>query len=209
MSVRVIIAEEEKEMQQSYQLRFDTMCRDLGWLSSGDYAVPEEKDEYDAGQSIPFLAVDATGTAVGTSRIILAGAVQLPIERHFELYPREDIVNQHGELSCAVEISRFIVSPAAVSRHHEITLVLCMTMLGRLIRMGASHAYVSADHRFFRLLRMLGIRFEQIGAPKFYMGSKTVPGITNLAVLAARLEKERPMLFQMTNLEAAEQRQSS
>jgi N-acyl-L-homoserine lactone synthetase len=204
MSVRVIDATGEKEIQQSYQLRFDTMCRDLGWLSSGDYAVPEEKDEYDEGQSIPFLALDITGTVIGTSRILLPGAIPLPVEQYFELHPREDIEKKHGKLSYAVEISRFIVSPAAASRHHEITLVLCMTMLGRLLRMGASHAYVSADHRFFRLLSILGISFDHIGEPKFYMGSKTIPGITNLAVLASTLKKERPKLYQMASRETAE-----
>ena len=207
--MKVIIAEEEKDIRKSYRLRFDTMCRDLGWLSAGDYAVPEERDEYDAEQSIPFLAVDATGTAVGTSRIILPGELPLPVERNFVCYSRERIEEIHGDLTCAVEISRFIVSPAAPSQHHEITLQLCMAMLGRLIRMGASHAYVSADHRFFRLLRMLGIRFEPVGEAKFYMGSKTIPGITNLSVLASTLERERPALFHMASLGTIDRREAA
>lgn len=200
--MKVILAGNEKEKQQSYQLRFDIMCQELGWLSTGDYAVPEEKDDYDEGQSMPFLALDESGIAVGTSRIILPGSILLPIERHFELYPRKHITTSHGELHYAVEISRFIVPGAAGSQNHEITLMLCMSILGTLMRMGASHAYVSADHRFFRLLRLLGIRFHQIGEPKFYMGSKTIPGITNLATLAATLRKERPMLYEMTNLQS-------
>jgi len=201
MPVKVIMAESEKEKQQSYQLRFDIMCQELGWLSTGDYAVPEEKDEYDEGQSIPFLAVDEVGNAVGTSRILLPGSILLPIEKYFDLHPRRQITASHGELDYAVEISRFIVPEAAGSQNHEITILLCMKILGSLIRMGASHAYVSADHRFFRLLRLLGIRFHQIGEAKFYMGSKTVPGITNLKTLASTLRKERPGLYQMTNLQ--------
>lgn len=195
------MAENEKEKKQSYQLRFDIMCRELGWLAAGDYAVPEEKDEYDGGQSMPFLAVDESGAAVGTSSILLPGRIALPIEKYFEIYHRNYVTAWHGELHYAVEISRFIVPEAAGSQNHEITLMLCMSILGCLIRMGASHAYVSADHRFFRLLRLPGIRFDQIGEPKFYMGSKTIPGITNLEILAATLRKERPMLYEMTNLQ--------
>lgn len=195
------MAENEREKQQSYQLRFDIMCQELGWLSTGDYAVPEEKDEYDEGQSVSFLALDESADAVGTSRIILPGSIALPIEKYFELYPRNHVRAWHGDLHYAVEISRFIVPGAAGLQNHEITLMLCMTILGYLMRIGASHAYVAADHRFFRLLRLLGIRFDQIGDPKFYMGSKTIPGITNLEILSATLRKERPMLYEMTNLQ--------
>lgn len=199
----MIIAEKEHEKRLSYQLRFDTMCRELGWLSTGDYAVPEERDEYDDNQSIIFLALDDSGNAVGTSRIILSGEIPLPVEKHFDIYPLAEIAEVYGEIKFAVEISRFIVPQNAVVRNHEITSLLCMTMLGRLLRMGASHAFVSADYRFFRLLKILGIQFVQIGTPKFYMGSNTVPGIANLDMLYANIKRKKPLLYELVKQKAA------
>lgn len=199
----MIIAKQEHEKRISYQLRFDTMCRELGWLSARDYAVPEERDEYDDTQSIIFLALDAAGNAVGTSRIILPGEIPLPVERHFDLHPRSEIAAVYGEITSAVEISRFIVPPNAQVRRHDITRMLCMSMLRTLLTMGASHAFVSADHRFFRLLRILGIEFEQIGDAKFYMGSKTIPGITNLPLLYETIKRKNPRLYEFVRQKAA------
>ncbi len=191
------VADTEQEKRMSYRLRFETMCRDLGWLPAQDYAVPEEKDEYDDGQSITFLAMDDEGSAVGTSRIIFPGEKQLPIEKHFELVARADIEKTHGKISLGAEVSRFIVPHHTRYKKHEITRLLCMALLRTLMGTGASHAYVSADHRFFRLLVMLGFNFTQIGEPVFYMGSKTVPGIVNLSGLANRLRDQQPGLYKL------------
>ena len=194
MSVKVAVAGTEEERRPSYRLRFETMCRDLGWLSVQDYALPEEKDEYDADQSIIFLAFDDDGNPVGTTRIIMPGDIPLPIEKHFELYPKELVESLHGKILLGAEVSRFVVPNHHKYKKHEITQVLCMALLGNLLTTGASHAYISADHRFFRLLSMMGFSFAPIGEPKVYMGSKTIPAITNLITLEARLRSEKPGL---------------
>lgn len=199
--MKVIIAEEEKEKKQSYQLRFNVMCRDLGWLSAQDYVAPEEKDEYDIEQSIVFLALDNDGNAIGTSRIILPGKLSLPVSRYFELESEDEIIKKHGDINFAVEISRFIALQNNACKQHDITRMLCMAMLARLLRMNASHAFVSADFRFFRLLRVLGIYFDQVGREKWYMGSKTIPGIVNLTLLFSTIKRERPQLYEIVNQE--------
>jgi N-acyl-L-homoserine lactone synthetase len=173
------------------------MCRDLGWLPVQDYAVPEEKDEYDAVQSIIFLGFDDDGAPAGTTRIIMPGAIPLPIERHFKLYPKELVESLYGKIVLGAEVSRFVVPHHHKYKKHEITRTLCMALLGKLLMMGASHAYISADHRFFRLLSMMGFSFVPIGEPKVYMGSKTIPAITNLIALEARLQSEKPELHAM------------
>ena len=195
MSVNVTVAETEEEKRPSYRLRFETMCRDLGWLPAQDYVVPEERDEYDAAQSIIFLAFDDDGSPVGTTRIIMPGDIPLPIEKYFELYPKELVESVHGKIVLGAEVSRFVVPHHQKYKKHEITQVLCMALLGKLLTKGASHAYISADHRFFRLLIMMGFNFSPIGEPKVYMGSKTIPAITNLIALEARLRREKPRLY--------------
>lgn len=173
------------------------MCRDLGWLPQQDYAEPEEKDEYDAKQSIIFLARDDAGHAVGTTRLIMPGDIPLPIEKHFDLQPREQIEAVHGRIVMGAEVSRFIVPNNTQFKRHEITQLLCLKLLWTLIAACASHAYISADFRFFRLLGLMGFTFTPIGQPKVYMGSKTIPAITNISALETKLRNEKPELHSL------------
>ena len=194
--MRVIVAEGEEEKRLSYRLRFNTMCEDLGWLPVKDYAAQEEWDEYDVQQSMPFLATDASGSAIGTSRLILPGGIPFPVEKHFDLYPRELIEAIHGKMEFCVEVSRFVIPQNPFFKKHEITLTLCKAMIKRSIAMGVTHMFVSADHRFFRLLKIIGFHLTEIGEPKFYLGSKTIPGILPLWNLSSILKNEKPQLYE-------------
>ena len=196
MSVKIIIARNVVEKKLAYQLRFKMMCENLGWLPAREYPTKEEQDEYDPGQSIIFLATDFMGNCVGTSRLILEGMLSFPIEKYFRVYPREFIEAVHGKLRHCVEVSRFIVPESRHIKNHEITLMLCRSMIKRSIRMGVTHAFLSADHRFFRLLKMMGFQIVGIGEPKFYMGSKTVPGILPLENLLTEIKYKKPSLYE-------------
>lgn len=190
--MKVIIAKNEQEKRLSYRLRFDTMCRDLGWLPAQDYAVPEEQDEYDKnGQSLIFLAMDDFGNAVGTLRIIRQGEMPLPIERHFELYPVE-LEALYGKLEYYGEISRLIIPSNRTFKNHEITFMFYKEIIKTCVTMGLTHIFASMDYRFFRLQKILGFQFADIGEPQLYMGSKTVPAILALKDLPAILRKEKP-----------------
>jgi N-acyl-L-homoserine lactone synthetase len=185
--MKVIIARSEEEKKLSYRLRFDMMCRELGWISTQNYAVPEERDEYDDRQSVPFLAVDDSGDPIGTARLILQGEIPLPIERHFKLYPKEMIEALHGEMECCVEVSRFIVPKNHMFKSHELSLMFYEAIIRECMAMGVTHLLASVDYRVFRLQRLLGCRFEEIGEPKFYMGSKTVPALLSRKTMASIL----------------------
>lgn len=157
------------------------MCRDLGWLKAEDYGSCEEKDEYDDSQSLIFLALDDSGKAIGTSRLILQGELPFPIKRYFSLYEDGLIEALHGKIEKCVEGSRFVVPRHPLFRQHEITQFLYTAMIEECVSMGVTHMFASLDHRFFRLLRMLGLPMSEIGEPKFYMGSKTTPSILDIA----------------------------
>ena len=179
--MKVIVAKTEEEKRLSYWLRFETMCRELGWLNAEDYSAGEEKDEYDNGQSMIFLALDDSGKAIGTTRLILRGELPFPVKKYFSLYEEELIEALHGKMENCVEASRFVVPRNSLYRRHEITQLLYTTMIKKCALMGATHMFMSADHRFFRLLKILGLQLHEIGEPKFYMGSKTTPGILSIA----------------------------
>lgn len=172
------------------------MCEELRWLPPHEYPDGQEQDEYDDMQSMTFVALDDIGNCVGTSRLIFPGAISLPIETHFTLYPKEFIEAIYGTLRHYVEVSRFIVPENQFLKRHEITLMLCRAMIHMSIKMRVSHMLMSADYRFFRLLRILGFQLAEIGEPTFYMGSKTIPGILPLENLLPVLKERKPDLYE-------------
>ncbi len=175
--MKVIVATKAAERSLSYQLRFKVMCEELGWLSADSYPEGEEKDEYDMEQSMIFVAVDDENNIIGTSRLIFQGDIKLPIEKNFKLYPWNFIETLYGRIIKSAEISRFIVPSHPTIKKHIITLMLCKAMLKMSITNRLSHILISADHRFYRLIKILGFNFIEIGEPEFYMGSKTIPAI--------------------------------
>ena len=171
------------------------MCQDLNWLPSDGYLNQEEQDKYDRKQSLIFLALDESGNCLGTSRLILPGDIELPIEINFDIYPREFIEAIHGDLSYCVEVSSFIVPQNLNYKNHEITLMLCRKMIKTCLNMGISHMFMSIDARFFRLLKMIGYKLTEIGETKLYMGSKTTPGVLALRNLLPELKISKPYLY--------------
>jgi len=171
------------------------MCQNLDWLPSEEYPSGEEQDEYDTRQSIIFMAFDLLGGCAGTSRLIIPGDLAFPIDTHFDLIDKKILEERYGRMDYCVEVSRFIVPDHLFLKHHEITLKLCKAMIMASIRMGVTHMLVSADYRFFRLLRMIGFHLSEIGEPKFYMGSKTIPGVLPLHDLLPVLKNRKPSLY--------------
>jgi N-acyl-L-homoserine lactone synthetase len=175
--IKVILASNEEEKKACYRMRYEMICQELGWIS-GDKVSPEERDEYDATQSISFLALDDDGNPIGTSRIILEGDMPFPIERHFKIDPRERIEEVHGKIISVVEASRFIVPNNNNFRHHEVSISMCQALIAKCLDLDISHIFISADYKFYRLTRMTGFPLAKIGEAIHYMGSMTVPSIT-------------------------------
>ena len=193
--MRVIVATTPEEKNLSYQLRYKVYCQELDWLPAAGKASPAEHDEFDVSRSIIFLALGHSGEAVGTSRLILPGTSPLPIEEHFELHSNEDREHLHGKVLYGVEVSRFIVLKKTSIKEHQITLMLCKAMIKMCVASEVSHMFLSADQRFFRLLRMLGFNLHEIGRPRFFMGSKTVPGVLPLAKIS-EIRSNKPALYE-------------
>jgi N-acyl-L-homoserine lactone synthetase len=171
------------------------MCQELGWLPMQEYPFWIEKDEYDSMQSIAFLAKDMNDNVIGTSRLILKGDISLPVERHFELYPDQELKVILGDGSSYAEASRFIVPEHPSYKNHEITLALISRMIQMCEERDIAGMLMSADYRFYRLLRMLGLPLCQIGKPRVYLGSETIPGVLPLARLESETKYRKPKLY--------------
>lgn len=193
--MRIIVAETQEEKILSYRLRYRIYCQELGWLPADQKSYALEHDEFDEKRSIIFLAITDSGEPIGTSRLILPGNSPLPIEAHFDLDRLRDIESIYGKTSYGVEVSRFIVLKNGEAKEHEITLMLCKAMINTCLRSGVSHMFLSADQRFFRLLRMLGFCIYDIGNSAFFMGSRTVPGVLPLGALH-EIKRKKPALYE-------------
>ncbi len=155
--MKVIVAVKEEEKRLSYCLRFETMCRDLKWLNADDYTGCEEKDEYDACQSMIFLALDDSGSAIGTSRLILPGAIPFPVKKNFSIYEEEMITALHGRMEYCVEVSRFVVPRNPLYKQHETTQALYRYMIETSITMGVTRSRLyRRTTGFFAFLRSWG-----------------------------------------------------
>jgi N-acyl-L-homoserine lactone synthetase len=195
MYPKAIVARTEEEKNVSYQMRYKMMCQELKWLPMREYPFWIERDEYDSMQSIAFLAKDKNDNVIGTSRLILKGDILLPIERHFELYPAQKLKDILGDGSSYAEASRFIVPKHHIYKNHEITLTLISRMIQMCVERSIGSMLMSADYRFYRLLRILGLPLCQIGEPKVYLGSETIPGVLPLARLESETKYRKPKLY--------------
>lgn len=175
--MKVILANTDDEKRISYRLRHEVMRVELGWIESQDTSIPEEMDEYDATQSIAFLAIDDKGKTLGTARLIMQGDIPLPVERYFDLDPIQKIESTNGQLKSYAEVSRFIVPPNDEYRSHEVTINIADYIINYGRSIGISHVLFSMDFKVFRMLRMVGYPLVRIGKDAFYIGSLTVPCI--------------------------------
>lgn len=89
-------------MEQIYRLRYQVYCNECQFIKAEDYPDGIEIDEYDP-QSVHFAAINQFNEVIGTMRMILPGALKLPIEGHCPNLQLEE------KIHCA-EVSRFIIS---------------------------------------------------------------------------------------------------
>jgi N-acyl-L-homoserine lactone synthetase len=198
--LRAEVARSEESLRACYRLRYEVMCRELGWVSEDSCPGGLEMDEYDVFQAVSFLAYDGEQQVVGTVRLILSGELPLPVQRHFALQPWQQIEAAHGRIGGYGEVSRFVVPPHPRFKRHEITLGLCGAVIAEAEGLQLTHLFMSADKRFYRLLRMLGFPIAQVGRSRFYMGSETIPAVFPIGRL-----KEKALLYEkLTGRKAVE-----
>jgi N-acyl amino acid synthase of PEP-CTERM/exosortase system len=108
------------EIAECYRLRYEVFCLERGLLSAEDYSDHLESDAYDA-QSLHFLARHLHGEPAGTARLVLNGALGLPLVAHCALESRYGFLSEAGNpLSPRyAEISRLAVSQGFRRRRED------------------------------------------------------------------------------------------
>ena len=149
------------------------------WLDEG-YATEENIAEiahhYELYQpySKDFVLTFLFVFPIGTFRLILKNPnILLPVEKDFEitkLWQEEDLI---------VEATLLTILPRFRKKFGGISFLAATRFIYRkACNLGAKAIVIAADRRLYYLLtKFLKLPFQQIGEPKFYEGSITIPGV--------------------------------
>jgi N-acyl-L-homoserine lactone synthetase len=159
--------------------------QEVGFFKEG------EKDPYEQ-DSLYFIAQETTiNQVVGVTRLIFKPIGQLPTLKNFKIYDLN-----YGRLmklkeNCYVEISAFTKLPK-----HEVGVHLIRTIFHYSNQNGITHWIACIDERVFRYLnRIFSSIFKEIGVPKIYLGSLTVPCVVDLHEAIKQIKEQRPTLY--------------
>jgi len=217
---RKVEPHEKELLQKIYRLRFNVYCYECGFLKEEDHPDKLDIDEYDK-QSVHFAAIDTDGEVVGTIRMILPGALPLPIVKYCSYVDlkRSDYPNFK-----AAELSRFIISkqirrrkdddfyygPKVVNgevdmqkkdeieemrRSKPMAFGLYKKLYAESKARGITHWCTLMEKSLWLLLWVHGFEFECVGGDVEMMG-KVKPYIGEIPVIEKSVSEKFPKFFE-------------
>lgn len=218
---KVVRAETDDLREWSYRLRYQVYCIENAFEPVAENPGERETDRYDPQSVHSLLVHHPTGAVVGTTRLILprlnGKAVPLPVET---LCPAELLGRFAHRIPAerAAELSRFAVAkefrrraedkgsvagglsptdgdnPRRVIPH--ISLGLMQSVLAMATERGITHIYAVMEPTLLRMLRHLGIYFENIGPLVEYHGRRQ-PCFCEVDQILATTWEERPDVWEV------------
>ncbi|WNF37946.1 hypothetical protein RJD24_05775 [Bacillaceae bacterium IKA-2] len=165
-----------------HRLRYE----ELGFFKKGEKDPYEQNSLYFVGQETTFNQV------VGVTRLIFQPMDQLPTITSFEIYDIDYTKLLKLENHSYAEMSAFTKLPK-----HEIGVHLIRMIIHYSKQNGITHWVACIDERVYRYLnRILSPIFKEIGVPKVYLGSKTVPCLVDIHASMKQISEQRPKLYQ-------------
>jgi N-acyl-L-homoserine lactone synthetase len=166
-------AKSSRQLHEAFEVRYRVYCVERGYEDARAFPDGLESDAWDAS-SWHFLCYGDDGRPVGTVRLIPASPASLPIEQHCEI-THPDWARMRNR---SAEISRLAITRRY--RREEDGDGLPLALLG-LIRAAYQQCLLAGrpiflaamNRRLQVLLRRHGIRFEPIGPPVEYRGTRT------------------------------------
>jgi len=182
-----MVCKTARQLRLAQALRYEVFCAEKQWIDSGTCSDQTESDAYD-DDAVHFLAVDADGTAIGTSRYLLGSCQSLPAARHI------DIAKLGLDPARVTEVSRLATKPT--KRSQDIAVFLGLTRL--MWHWGMENAIQSwmaiADVPLYHMLSRLRIPELAVAPSVDYLGSECVPVAYDMrgtgAALYRRLEED-------------------
>lgn len=190
---------EVKEMKERYSyrvatnelreeaIRFHTeRYLEVGFFQKGEHD-PYERD------SIYFTAVDEESQrVVGVSRLISKPMMQLPALKEFQIYDIQKAqLKQIGNKRYA-EMSALTKLPK-----HDCTLGVLKACLQYSLDTNTQYWFCSLDERVYKYMcRMFQFPFKQIGEPRVYLGSTSIPCVLDIIETRQVLKEKKYKLYE-------------
>lgn len=196
----VIPADTEELLQLVYKLRYDVYCSEYQYESSSNFPDGIEKDEYDQYAKHVLIMHKASGTAAGTTRLVLPSLLTnnmlLPLEKYCNDSLYHDYLDELNlPRSTICEASRLCVSKQFRRRSGEsksrfgdlealdlsdaeqrtfplisVSISLATTALTELTK--HNQMFAMMEPYLPRLLRRIGYDFTQVGDEMDYHGTR-------------------------------------
>lgn len=191
------VAASGARVRDAQRLRHTVYCRERGYEPGRDGL---ERDAYDGPARHVIARSRATGEALGTVRLVLAGVVAgFPLARLCDAHTLSHL--PAGETA---EISRFAIPHArpGVSRLAAagVRLALMRGIVAVSEECGLTHWCAMMESSLLRLLGWSGIHFDAMGGPVEHRGIRH-PVSACAAGLLARLAREQREVWQFVTKE--------
>lgn len=183
------------EQRQSYRLRHQVYCEELGFEPTNSCAI--EQDHYDARASHYLLQHRQTGSLAGTMRMVYCHRPDdtLPLTRYFKSgFIKPDLAPGSFALDSVCELSRLALAsnfrrqqlnhnPAlsqlnplqvtqSQSHYRYLAAGLYLAALEQAFNEGIGHAYALVAPALARMLNRVGFQFQQISHAVELNGSR-------------------------------------
>jgi N-acyl amino acid synthase of PEP-CTERM/exosortase system len=195
---RISIAESPDDFAELHRLRYDVFCSQRKILTGQNGT---ESDLYDATSSHVLLR-RADGELIGTVRLVLPTRGSL--DQSFPMQRVSDPVLLSGiPLATTGEISRFCLSRDRRDSAEHADTVLRLGLMKGIARASTearlTHWCAVMEKGLLRLLHLAAIRFEPVGPPIEYFGTRQ-PAVANIAdVLRRGKLEQRPIWNYVTD----------
>lgn len=206
------IAETAEERQSCLRVRFQVYCVDNQLEDPQQNPGGFEIDAFDHQSVHSLLTHRASGTAIGTARLVLPYSSferrSLPIELLLANQPLPFPVERTAEVSrfaIAKDVHQYTPTSGietALPREEwrkalaHLPLGLLKSCLEMSAREGITHVAAVLEPSLLRLLRRFGIRLNLLGGLVEYHGLRQ-PCWAEIDVLLASLQQERPEIWKL------------
>ena len=221
---KMVIADTEELKKQSFRLRYDVYCDELGWEDPANFPDKLETDEFDPWSEHCLLFHRSTDRYAGTVRLVKTHADfperTIPLVSHYDgvfwdgpYNPLTMPKGTYGEISRLALLSTFRKrageretpdgqgkelfewNQTERRRFPHIALGLYLSAATAGMAHGMNGVYAMMEPRLARHLRFAGIKFEQVGDPIEFRGKRAPYYISRETLLSNLVKPLRGLLY--------------
>ncbi len=178
-------------VKEAHRLRHQVYCLERGYKPAQNGL---EFDGYDSHSRHVVLRLAATGTVIGTARLVLPHAAA-----PWESFPAQSVCAPECfaglPFARTAEVSRFSISKERRGLSTAATSLSRLALVRGLVQLsgqqGITHWCAVMERTLLRLLRGSGIHFQSLGPMVEYYGLRQ-PAFCNVADMLARMRVEHP-----------------